>query len=989
MSLLMFYICFITLISVLAKIEAAELRCIERERKALLQFKNGFVDDYGVFSSWQTSSQDCCLWRGVGCSNRTNHVILLDLHGYRTDDSISVRVGFSGDINYSLLKLDELEHLDLSFNGFPRIPEFMGSLRKLRYLNLSGIALEVSDIPPQLGNLSNLQTLDLSLSSLKLRNTEWLYKLSSLEYLDLSYLDLSESTNLLDNAIAGLPSLIVLQLRSCRLQKTIGNSLFPFTNFSKSLSVLDISYNYLPSSLIHPWLFNFSGSLTNIDLSYNELSSTIPEAFGVFKYLQHLSLVNTGLEGGIPPSFGNFSNLRSLYLQWNSLKDDLRNFFNLLTPSEKSIQVIKLSLNNFSGLVPDFTKFTSLRELYLDQNEIQGFISEKFEHISNLVILDLAHNQITGLLPDLSALPSLRELYFEYNRLEGTLAERIMPLFEIQSLGASSNLFNGTISERHLKNLSHLIYLDISYNALVLEINSEWSPTFSLDVISLSSCKLGPAFPTWLRTQKNLSIIDISYALINDSVPDWFWKQLTPNLRYLNLSSNQIYGTLPDLMYGDQPYIDLSFNKFSGPLPLFPSNTYNLVLNNNLFSESISVLRNLTDTFNIDLSNNQLSGELPDFWMNFTRLLYLNLENNNFSGRIPISMGYLLNDMLSMRNNSLTGELPSSLKNWARIQFLDLGENNLSGRIPAWIGNSLSELRVLSLPSNRFHGSMPTSICTLSKMQILDISSNNFSGTIPRCLGSLEAMTERKTKVLFLGNHAAGVARTRLAISHAQYVFKALLEWKGAKYEYSNTLGLITSLDLSSNAFNGQIPGEITNLLGLVALNLSRNNLGRNIPHDLGRLRWLDFLDLSRNHLVGGIPTSLSQLSNLGVLDLSNNNLSGRIPTSTQLQTFNESSYTGNLALCGPPLPNSCPGDLLPPNPQTIDDAQDQDKLITCGFFVSLFIGLVLGFWGVSGTLIISSSWRYAYFGFLGFVKDWIYVMIAVSYARLKRRFSA
>ncbi|GJR85581.1 receptor-like protein EIX2 [Tanacetum coccineum] len=130
------------------------------------------------------------------------------------------------------------------------------------------------------------------------------------------------------------------------------------------------------------------------------------------------------------------------------------------------------------------------------------------------------------------------------------------------------------------------------------------------------------------------------------------------------------------------------------------------------------------------------AGELPDFWMNFTRLLYLHLENNNFSRRIPISVGYLLNNMLSMRNNSLTGELPSSLKNWARLQFLDLGENNLLGRIPAWIWNSLSKSRVLSLPSNRFHGSMPTSICALSKMQILDISSNNFSGTIPRCHGT-------------------------------------------------------------------------------------------------------------------------------------------------------------------------------------------------------------------------------------------------------------
>ncbi|PWA77533.1 leucine-rich repeat protein [Artemisia annua] len=151
-------------------------------------------------------------------------------------------------------------------------------------------------------------------------------------------------------------------------------------------------------------------------------------------------------------------------------------------------------------------------------------------------------------------------------------------------------------------------------------------------------------------------------------------------------------------------------------------------------------------------------------------------------------------------------------------------------------------------------------------------------------------------------------------------------------------------------------------------------------------------MDLSRNRLAGGIPTSLSLLTNLGVMDLSYNNLSGRIPTSTQLQSFDNSSYIGNPSLCGLPLSNPCPGDTVPQNPPTAvhtDDDGDQDKLITRGFFISLFIGLAFGFWGVYGTFIVSKSCRYAYFSFISHVKDWIYVMVAVNYARLKRRFWA
>ncbi|OMO88214.1 hypothetical protein COLO4_20369 [Corchorus olitorius] len=52
-------------------------RCIEKERKALLEFKTSLKDPSGFLSSWV--GQDCCNWTGVSCSNKTGNVLKLDL----------------------------------------------------------------------------------------------------------------------------------------------------------------------------------------------------------------------------------------------------------------------------------------------------------------------------------------------------------------------------------------------------------------------------------------------------------------------------------------------------------------------------------------------------------------------------------------------------------------------------------------------------------------------------------------------------------------------------------------------------------------------------------------------------------------------------------------------------------------------------------------------------------------------------------------------
>ena len=220
------------------------------------------------------------------------------------------------------------------------------------------------------------------------------------------------------------------------------------------------------------------------------------------------------------------------------------------------------------------------------------------------------------------------------------------------------------------------------------------------------------------------------------------------------------------------------------------------------------------------------------------------------------------------------------------------------------------------------------------------------------------------------------------------YVDSTLVQWKGKDLEYKNTLWLIKSIDFSTNKLIGEIPIEVTDLVELVSLNLSRNNLTGPIPTTIGQLKSLDFIDMSQNQLNGGIPSSLAQIAGLSVLDLSNNTLSGKIPSGTQLQSFNASTYEGNSELCGPPLSKRCPEDEDKSGEFSFtglsskkDDIQDDANNIW--FYGNIVLGFIIGFWGVCGTLLLNSSWRYAYFKFLNKIKDRFYVTTTMNMNRL------
>ena len=150
-------------------------------------------------------------------------------------------------------------------------------------------------------------------------------------------------------------------------------------------------------------------------------------------------------------------------------------------------------------------------------------------------------------------------------------------------------MLEGMVLEVHFANLMRLKTLVASQNRLTLEVSDNWTPPFQLNTLVLGSWNLGPKFPLWLYSQKQLLSLDISNTGIIDAVPPWFWN-LSSQFHYLNISHNQIYGEIPHipLIFSIFSTIDMSSNHFKVPLPCISSNVSFLDLSNNLLSGSIS-----------------------------------------------------------------------------------------------------------------------------------------------------------------------------------------------------------------------------------------------------------------------------------------------------------------------------------------------------------------------------------------------------------------
>ncbi|KAL1359953.1 hypothetical protein AAHE18_04G143100 [Arachis hypogaea] len=166
-------------------------------------------------------------------------------------------------------------------------------------------------------------------------------------------------------------------------------------------------------------------------------------------------------------------------------------------------------------------------------------------------------------------------------------------------------------------------------------------------------------------------------------------------------------------------HLNLSYNTFAGEVPF-------------------TLLENLTQLVVLDISNNYISGTIPQELSKLERLVMLDLSANRFLGSIPLIFGQMSNlTHMNLSNNQHFGdEVPFTLPNLTQFLVLDLSQNKHSGFIPHEIGK-LTNLLTLDLSSNSLSGPIPEQIGYLKRLTSLHLHSNLLSGFIPHEIGKL------------------------------------------------------------------------------------------------------------------------------------------------------------------------------------------------------------------------------------------------------------
>ncbi|KAL3733180.1 hypothetical protein ACJRO7_022670 [Eucalyptus globulus] len=863
-------------------------------------------------------------------------LILLDLSFNNNYDNMLVAQGLKiENTGFKILvrNLTKLRELNLDWVDMSAVlPNSFSNLSSsLMFFSAHGCTLQ-GELPPNIFSLPNL--LDLNLDSnditVSFPKSNWS---KSLESLTLSYTSILGK---IPNSIGESKNLKTLCLRNCSLTGSIPLSLVNLTKITK----LDLSQNELTGHI--PSFFVKLERLIHLDLSFNNFTGVLD--LGVFSTLKNLQVLGPTVELNLPYNNMNdtFSKLETLALS----SCNLTNFPFFFLNSLKKLRELDLSKNKIGCQIPswfwDVGKDT-LQFLDISSNLIEGGI-QQFPW-KELTHVDLSDNLFQGSLP-IPPLPIVN-FWAIKNSFSGEIPSSICKLSSLNGLRLTHNNFSGFIPQC-LGNLTNLLVLTLSANKFEGTLLRSLDNCKSLTFLNISYNKINDTFPKWLLEAPSLWAVDLQFNEFHGQINPPTTPFHPSMLSSFSISNNNLGGQWPEeyfLHSLNLRTVDLSNNKFEGPLPIPPPTALFYSIANNKIGGKVSpLICNATELIVLNLSNNSLMGTLPECLMSFSNnLMVLNLRMNMIQGVIPrkfVEDGKLRS--IDFSRNRFEGTLPQSLLHCENLEVLNLGNNRIEDTFPDWLG-TLPKLQVLVLRSNMFHGSVssPKEARSFSELHIFYLSNNSLSGPLPiRYIMKLTAMMnqdKRLRKLQYMGDD--------------NYQDSVTVTMKGLEIQLVKILTIFTSIDLSSNHFGGELPMDIGNLKSLKGLNFSHNNLIGYIPPSIGNLTELEWLDLSSNKFTGKIPQELADLTFLGFLNLSENQLIGPIPRGRQFNTFQRGSFARNPGLCRFPLPKTCTNSSREIPPVTILQENNTDyggwfewRAILMGYGCGIIAGVSLGY---------------------------------------------
>ncbi|KAK2980715.1 hypothetical protein RJ640_028278, partial [Escallonia rubra] len=457
-----------------------------------------------ITTGWSSSLTHVCNWTGVIC-NRHGRVAALDLSN----------MGLLGTIPPSMGNLSFLVSLDFSNNSFyGGIPKEMAPSTYQdewhRGTHYGGI------IPAMIFNISTLQVL--SVVSNQLSGTLPFYtshRLANLEMLNLGHNSL---TGKLPNSISNASKLHSLDLFANNFSGIIPNSL---GNLGL-LEHLNLGYNNFISEPSSPEL-SFITSLTNckklrvLDFSDNPIAGTLPVSIGnLSASLQKFYAYRCRIRGTIPNEISNLSSLITLTLFGNDLSGSIPNTIKGL----QKLQRIHVADNNLRGSIPnDICQLPNLNGLYLYTNQLSGPVPACLWNISSLRYLYLSSNKLAGRIPaSLGNFKDLLEFDASFNSLHGSLPSEIGNLKAVILLDLSYNNFSGDIPSS-IGDLQNLVNLSLGHNELMGTIPETCRSLVSLEILDLSHNNLSGVIPKSLEKLLYLKDFNVSYNNLHGEIP--------------------------------------------------------------------------------------------------------------------------------------------------------------------------------------------------------------------------------------------------------------------------------------------------------------------------------------------------------------------------------------------------------------------------------------------------------------------------------------
>ncbi|XP_075644832.1 receptor-like protein 6 isoform X1 [Castanea sativa] len=757
------------------------------------------------------------------------------------------------------------------------------SLRHLQRLNLAYNDFNYSAISSKFGGFANMTHLNLTDSSVAGNFPSEISHLSKLVSLDLSWnFGMRIETPSLKRLVQNLTHLTELVLDDVNMSSVSPNS-----------------------------FMNLSSSLTSLSLIYCGLKGRFPDNIFHLPNLQLLYVgYNYNLTGSLP-TYNWSTPLKSLDLSRTEFPIDLPNLISNL----KSLKELYLRGCNFIGSYPTFLpNLTQITSLDLSYNNFGGQFPWSLLNFEVLTYLDLSHNNLIGQLPEVTT--NLTQIFSSNNSSNSQLVNKIPSNLEFLRL--SNNLLNGTIPS-WVYTIPSLRSLYLDHNHFTGHIGDFQHN--SLVTLQLNNNNLHGPLPLSISKLVSLSDLSISFNNLSGNVESKIFSKLR-SLEYLRMSNNPL----------------LSLSSFTFATNILPK-IYTLQLSSSNISEIPHFLRTAKYIEDLDLSKNQIKGNIPKWFLEVGKdsLYNLNLSYNFLTsvGQLPwkymdildLSSNMLQGPLLvpplhisffSVSRNNITGQISSLICNLNSVSYLDLSYNHLSNLIPPCLGNLSDYLIDLDLRSNNLNGTIPTTFAKGCYLRSLKLNGNQLEGSLPQSLVHC-----RKLEVLDFGNNKINstfprwletLPELRVLILRSNNFHGALNNPK-TKFPFQN----LRIIDLSHNEFHGHLPTNLFNYLKAMmnasadkgelkymgdyyyqdsvyvamkgffielvkiqslftTIDFSNNNFEGEIPKAIGELRSLKGLNFSHNNLSGHMPPSLGNLTNLEWLDLSSNKLTGEIP---------------------------------------------------------------------------------------------------------------